>query len=218
AYSSACSRRGSPAGNALISSGTRWRIQWVSAGDSLPWSWTARSPAACATSTTRSRASSRNTPTVTISGGSRRAISAARRGAIWRGDGAKTKPTASAPIATTSRASSSLVTPHTLTNIERRLPIRSPGAGAGPPSGRPQPGHGGARVAGGDQRLADQHRVEPGVGQRGDVVGAADARLGHPHHAGGHGPGHPDRPLVVDLEGDEVALVDPDQRRPDLQR
>src|SRR5690606_24075133 len=218
AYSSAWSRRGSPAGNALMSSGTRWRIQWVSAGDSLPWSWTARSPAACATSTTRSRASSRNTPTVTISDGRRRAISAARCGAIWRGDGAKTKPTASAPMATTSRASSSDVTPHTLTNIERRLPIRSPGPGAGARPGRPQGGDGGRGVAGRDQRLADEHGVEPGVGQRGDAVGAPDARLGRPDHTRRHGPGHPDRPLVVDLERHEVALVDPDERRPDGER
>ena len=37
--------------------------------------------------------------------------------AIWRGDGANTNPTASAPIATASRASSSLVIPQILTNM-----------------------------------------------------------------------------------------------------
>ena len=36
--------------------------------------------------------------------------------ATWRGDGAKTKPTASAPMATARRASSSLVMPQILTN------------------------------------------------------------------------------------------------------
>ena len=45
-------------------------------------------------------------------------------GAICRGDGAKTNPTASAPSATASSASSSLVMPQILTNIEWRSPRR----------------------------------------------------------------------------------------------
>jgi hypothetical protein len=43
-------------------------------------------------------------------------MSAAFCGAIWRGDGAKMKPTASAPMATARSASSSLLTPQILTN------------------------------------------------------------------------------------------------------
>ena len=103
---------------------TRWRIQWLSAAVSRPWSWTARRRAPWAMSTTRWRVSSRNTPTVTISGGRRLTMSPAFCGAIWRGDGANTKPTASAPIATARRASSSLVIPQILTNTVVRLPTR----------------------------------------------------------------------------------------------
>ena len=61
-------------------------------------------------------ASSRNTPTVRISGGRRRTMSRATFGAICRATGRRSKPTASAPMATASRASSSLVMPQILTN------------------------------------------------------------------------------------------------------
>ena len=44
-------------------------------------------------------------------------MSNTRWAAIWRGDGANTKPTASAPMAIASKASSSLVMPQILTNI-----------------------------------------------------------------------------------------------------
>src|SRR4029450_10024516 len=52
-YSSASSSRGSPAANALITSDTRWWIQWLSAVDSCPWSCTARSRAEWAMAATR---------------------------------------------------------------------------------------------------------------------------------------------------------------------
>ena len=72
-------------------------------------------------SSTRWGASSRNTPTVMTSGGNRRAMSRAWVTAIWRDDpAAKLKPTASAPMATAKRASSSLVTPQILTNTSQR--------------------------------------------------------------------------------------------------
>jgi uncharacterized protein (TIGR03083 family) len=47
-------------------------------------------------------------------------MSDARPGAIWRGEGAKMNPTASAPMATARRASASLVVPQILTNTPRR--------------------------------------------------------------------------------------------------
>ena len=50
-----------------------------------------------------------------------------------------------------------------------------------------------------------------GLGQDPGVVGTGDAGLGHPHHARGHLRGHPHGPGGVDLEGDEVALVHPDE-------
>ena len=85
------------------------------------------------------------------------------------------KPTASAPMATASSASSSLVIPQILTNTRWRLPTAHAQAGDrfGP-------------VAAGDHRLAHQHGVEAGGGERDGVLGAADARLGDPHDAVGH--------------------------------
>src|SRR5688500_7697268 len=53
-------------------------------------------------------------------GGRRLTMSEAIPGAIWRGEGAKMKPTASAPMATASSASASLVVPQILTNTPRR--------------------------------------------------------------------------------------------------
>ena len=46
-------------------------------------------------------------------------MSRAMLGAIWRFDGANTNPTASAPMATASRASSSRVIPQIFTNTPR---------------------------------------------------------------------------------------------------
>ncbi len=103
-----------------MTSGSRARTQRDTSAVSRPCSWAARRPHLWTTSTTRWRASSRNTPTVTISAGRRLTISAARWGATWRGEGAKTNPTASAPMATASSASSSLVTPQTFTNTARK--------------------------------------------------------------------------------------------------
>src|SRR5690606_8594946 len=138
---------------------------------------------------TRSGASSRNTPTVRASAGSRRAMSRAVWGAIWRRDGAKMKPTASASMATASRASSSLVTPQIFTNtrpIVRRPPPRSPHPfpAAGPDAlllvgtrailaGGAQGADGGGAVGVGDDRLADEDGVVAGIGQDAGVGGAA---------------------------------------------
>ena len=147
----------------MITTGTRSRTQRLSSSDSWPWSWAARSPAWLVSSTTRSRASSRKIPTVRISGGSRFAMSAARDTARNRGDdGTKLKPTASAPMATARRASSSDVMPQTLTNTRWRLPTR-----------HAEIGDRLRRIAGGHERLADQHRVEAGLGEPARVVGPA---------------------------------------------
>src|SRR4051812_13839014 len=68
------------------------------------------------TSTTCAGASSRNTPTVITSRGSRFTMSRAASTVTWRRLGANTNPSASAPRATASSASSSLVMPQILTN------------------------------------------------------------------------------------------------------
>src|SRR6187551_1735155 len=82
----------------------------------------------------------------------------------------------------------------------------------------PQLVDGGDRIGGGDERLPHQDGVVAGVAQRPGVVAAPHARLGHLDHTLGDGGGHAHRPLVVDLEGDEVALVDADEGGADLQR
>ena len=71
-------------------------------------------------STTRAGSSLRNTPTLSTSLGIRRTMSRTRSIDTWRGDGAKMNPTASAPMATASSASSSLVVPQIFTNTLRR--------------------------------------------------------------------------------------------------
>ena len=70
-------------------------------------------------SSTCSGAASRNTPTVRISRGIRVTMSRTLLACTWRGEGAKMKPTASAPMATASSASSSVVVPQIFTNMWR---------------------------------------------------------------------------------------------------
>src|SRR3546814_8376783 len=82
-------------------------------------------------------------------------------------DGTKLNPTASAPIATASSASSSLVIPQILTNTRegyRAPPLRGPtvaallsSAGCGA-----EGGEGRAPIAGGDHRFTYEHGIEPG--------------------------------------------------------
>ena len=74
-----------------------------------------------------------------------------------------------------------------------------------------------AGSGGGDEGLADEDGVVAGVGEAAGVVGVADAGLGDLDDAVGDRRGHPRRPVVVDLERHEVALVDADQRRPGLE-
>src|SRR4051812_30513985 len=74
------------------------------------------------TSTTCAGASSRNTPTVITSRGSRFTMSRAWSTVTCRRLGAKTNPSASAPSATASSASSSFVMPQILTNTRRYRP------------------------------------------------------------------------------------------------
>src|SRR6187549_663226 len=103
-------------------------------------------------SITRLGCSSRNTPTVRISGGNRRVMSYTCCAAIWRVDGANTKPTASAPIATANRASSSVVIPQIFTNMRTRgyLPDLADAA---------EFVNGDRGVGRRDQRFADEHGV-----------------------------------------------------------
>ena len=196
-----------PAGKALIVQLTRSATHRVSSADSIPCSCTARRPTCPAISTTRRGDSSRNTPTVTISWGRRFTMSATAAGAIWRGDGAKMKPTAEAPMPTASRASASEVMPQILTN---RPPASS--AGYGLTSGRP---------AGRRRRTVGRPngRASPPPGRRcirRRPAGRRRAASRMPDSATattsvGHASAHPQGAIAVDLEGPQVPLVDADE-------
>src|SRR5438045_1427607 len=116
------------------------------------------------------------------------------------------KPTASAPIATLSSASSSLVIPQIFTNMQ---PVRyrraHRGAGTVSRSAGDERGDRSGRIRSGDQRLAHQHGVVPGAPQRTGVGRATHTALGHLDDAYRHCTGHPYGPLVIDFEGDEIA-------------
>ena len=111
-------------------------------------------------------------------------------------------PTAEAPRLTARRASASEVTPQILTKsssviathgmADQLAQLRRP-------------------IAGPHQRLADQDGVVTGVGQAPGVVAVADAGLGDGDHVGRNASRQRAGALVVDLEGAQVALVDPDQ-------
>src|SRR3546814_18866639 len=79
-------------------------------------------------------------------------------------------------------------------------------------------GDGRAAIAGGDHRLTYEHGIEPGGRERRCVGWPPYARLGDSDHAGRHGCAAPPGPVVVPLEGDEVALVHADELRLDGQR
>src|ERR1017187_293179 len=129
---------------------TRWPIHWASSIDSTPWSCAAWSPIWLTMSITRLGASSLNTPTVRISWGRRLTMSATSPGRICRGEGAKTKPTAAAPIPTAKRKPAAVVITDIWTNTpsERSVipplimngprPIRLPRLG-GHPNGPASP-------------------------------------------------------------------------------
>ena len=68
-----------------------------------------------------------------------------------------------------------------------------------------------------DQGLADQHHVGAQVGVAGGVCGATDARLGDADDGVGDQPHQPGEGVAVDLEGLEVAGVDPDDVGPHRQ-
>ena len=69
------------------------------------------------------------------------------------------------------------------------------------------------RVAGHDERLPDEHGVIAGSVQRTSVSLVTDTGLGNFDHAIRNQRRHPDRSIVIDFKGDEVALIDTDQRR-----
>ena len=144
---------------------------------------------------------SRKMPTVRISGGRRLAMSAARDTARNRGeDGTKLKPTASAPMATARRASSSEVMPQILTNTRWRLPTR-----------HAEVGDRLRRIARRHDGLPHQHRVEPRLGEPARVVGPRMPDSATRSTSAGIAAPDADRPVGVDLEGDQVPLVHADQ-------
>ena len=69
----------------------------------------------------------------------------------------------------------------------------------------------GGRIA---SMIADEHRVVASSAESGRVRPAAHAGLGHRDRPGRNLGGHPHRPLLVDLEGLQVPLVDSDERTP----
>ena len=132
-------------------------------------------------------------------------------GVTWRGLGAKTNPTASAPRATAISASSSLVTPQIFTNTRPDPSERPRGSRGTFPCGQPRSARASARrsartahadrVTRGHQVLADQHGVVAGRGERHRVAAPSHPGLRHAHGALGHqrrppgprGPGRPGR-------------------------
>ena len=169
---------------------------------------------------TRAGSSSRNTPTVRISGGRRRVMSNTCCGATWRGDGAKTKPSASAPIATANSASSSLVMPQIFTNmlVERYSSVASGTSGwfSEPASWLRQRSR---PIAERGRRTSRASRRPGSRRSRRRAAARASSPPRTPDSAtfttpSGITPAMRTRPLVVDLERGEVALVDADHRRP----
>ena len=82
-------------------------------------------------------------------------------------------------------------------------------------AGRPNAAAGSAAVT---KRLTDEDGVVARVGQPPGVPGVADAGLGDLHHVCRDCGCHPRRPIVVDLERDEIALVHAHQRGARLDR
>ena len=115
----ACDASCDPATTALMTNRTSVATSAVIAGVSWPCNCAPCNRASFTISIMREGVSLRNTPTVTVSGGRRLTISRASAGEICRGLGANTKPKASAPRATASNASCSLVMPQILTNMAR---------------------------------------------------------------------------------------------------
>ena len=146
----------------------------TTSADSLPWSCAALTPERWTRSTTRLGWSSRNTPTVRISGGSRRVMSKACCTAIWRGDGANTNPTASAPIATAKRASSSLVIPQIFTNMAPVTVPPRPTPGQAPFSSRASEGF---VASEGSVRVAPASNPRMGYGRRARTAAAGSAAV-----------------------------------------
>ena len=181
----------------------------------MPWSCTACSPIWLAISMTRCGASSRKTPTVTVSWGSRLTMSATAAGAIWRGDGAKMKPTASAPIPTASRASASLVIPQILTKKPSPWPSSPrPALTVGLRAGRPPP----------PRRSSARTRVSPTstAWYPASASAATSSASLMPDSAtattpSGMAAASLERRVAVDFERVQVPLVDTDQRGPGVE-
>src|SRR5487761_2340167 len=118
-------------------------------------------------------------------------------------------PSASVPIAMIISASSSLVMPQILTNMTST---------STPSQTSPQRLHRRDRVAGRNQCLADEDGVKSRLPQSCGVRGVAHAGLRDTEHIVWHCLAHSYRPIGVNNEGSEVALVDTDERRSGVQR
>ena len=81
-----------------------------------------------------------------------------------------------------------------------------------------QAAHGGLRVTAGHEALADEHRVRAPARVRQQVGGTTHPGLRHPEHVVGQAGGDPPEDRAIDLEGVEVAGVDPDDLGACLQR
>ena len=117
------------------------------------------------------------------------------------------RPIASAPAASAARTPAASVTPQILTNGARSSAARSSGS-------RPAAANAGGcrgRIGRAHQGLADERRVEaqrPPAGDRGRV---ADARFGDDEAIVRHELAQAHRPLGVDRQRPQVAVVEADQ-------
>ena len=73
------------------------------------------------------------------------------------------------------------------------------------------------RVTAFDQRLANQQGVIASRLERRSISPVTNTRLRYPNHALRHLRSHPNRSLLIHLEGHQVSLVHPDQVAPDSQ-
>ena len=172
-------------------------------------------PTASAVRATSSSVGLTNTPTTSTRRLTAAAISAASSSVQRRGEpGQKISPIAQAPADTAWSASSRRVRPQILIRVAAdSMPtiVRTATLCGGGDPGQRAAGRLDVRRA--HQGLADQHRVDPGCGQRLELGPGPIARLGDDERVVGHPPQQLERRARVDLERGQVAVVDPDDRR-----
>src|SRR6476659_1487066 len=115
------------------------------------------------------------------------------------------KPNASAPASTAARASSALVMPHTLTLMSRRIALGL--GGRGNPAQFQNLGTG---ILSLDERLADEHGMDPDVQKLLDVAAGMNAALTDDQFAGRNARRQTFGDREIGRESREVPIVDAD--------